>query len=67
MAFGYCDVSKTLTEVWTIEDIRSIRPNYSEEQCKNALASAADEFDANEGINWEFLERICDLEDLYEE
>ena len=59
-SFGYDSSSKTLVNTWNVEDILSIRPEYTEEQCCNVLEMAEDRFDANLGFNWDFFEMICE-------
>ena len=46
--------------VWCVEDVQSVRPDLSDEQCMNVLYKVKDEHDANIGINWEVIEAVAE-------
>lgn len=48
--------------IWSIEDVKSIRPDLSNEQALAVLHKAKDNHDAKIGINWTALEIWADLE-----
>jgi len=52
-----------LADDWHLEDVQSVRPDLNDEQCADVLESLADNFNANDGINWEVIEAAA--ESLY--
>lgn len=58
-------INRVLTELWTLEDVRSIREDLSEEQALSVLESLAKNYSADTGINWDVLE--AEAEYLYPE
>ena len=42
--------------IWDINDVKSIDPDLSDDDCREVLIRAQDDHDANEGINWNVLE-----------
>jgi hypothetical protein len=45
-----------LADDWYIDDIQQVRPDLDDDQCIRVLEVLADNFDANNGINWEVIE-----------
>lgn len=41
---------------WHIDDIKSIRPEFTDEECREVLRIAKKNHDASIGINWDVLE-----------
>jgi hypothetical protein len=50
----------TISIVWYIDDVQSVRPDLSDEQAWEVLLAAKDNHDASLGINWDVLESWCD-------
>ena len=50
-----------LNDSWHIEDIQSIREDLSDEQAIEVLKYMAQNFDAENGINWDFIAQ-CSFE-----
>jgi len=42
---------------WHIDDVKEVRPDLSDDQCREVLQTAKRRHDANIGINWEVLAR----------
>ena len=40
---------------WHIDDVREVRPELTDEQCRTVLRTAKRRHDANIGINWDVL------------
>lgn len=57
------DITDEIAIVWHIEDVRSIRPDLTNEQASKVLVCVQKNHDATVGINWDTLEVIAD--DLY--
>ena len=47
-----------LADIWHIEDIQDIRPELDRSQALEVLRAMSDNFDANIGINWEYISDI---------
>jgi hypothetical protein len=45
--------------IWNIDDVKSIAPDLTDQECDEVLIIAKDNHDANIGINWEVLETIA--------
>ena len=43
---------------WSIEEVREIRPDLTDEQCRKVLRKVKDGHDANLGISWDILETV---------
>ncbi|EAQ81496.1 hypothetical protein [Blastopirellula marina] len=41
--------------IWSIEDVREVRPDLNKEQCWQVLEACKHQHDANLGISWEVL------------
>jgi hypothetical protein len=54
-----------LADDWHIDDVLNIRPDLSEAEALKVLEVLADDFDANNGINWDVIQYTADR--LYEE
>ena len=57
------DADQTISVVWAIEDVQSIRPDLSDDQAWQVLQAAKKDHDATIGINWSVLE--CHAEMLF--
>jgi len=44
-----------LSDPWHIEDIQDVRPDLTEAQALHVLIAMSDNFDANNGINWDYI------------
>ncbi|NJM68156.1 MAG: hypothetical protein HC851_22040 [Acaryochloris sp. RU_4_1] len=42
--------------IWEIEDVRLLNPSLTDDECREVLAIADSNHDANYGINWEVLD-----------
>jgi len=40
---------------WHIEDVKEVRPDLSDEQCRELLEHCKDNHDATIGINWDVI------------
>jgi hypothetical protein len=49
-----------LADDWHIEDVISVREDLTEDQAAEVLSHLADNFDANNGINWEVIKYTAD-------
>lgn len=49
-----------LADDWHIEDVQSVRPDLDEDQALEVLGALEDNFDANNGINWDVIEYTAD-------
>jgi hypothetical protein len=49
-----------LTDDWHVEDILHIRPDLTEDEALRVLEVLADDFDANNGINWDVIQYTAD-------
>ncbi len=45
---------------WHINDVKSIRPDLTDEQCSQVLTFAKRHHDSTIGINWHVLESIAE-------
>lgn len=54
-------LDRQIASVWDVEDVYSIRPNFSHEQAMKVLQNAVARHDATIGINWDVLENQADL------
>jgi hypothetical protein len=46
---------------WNIDDVKSVRPDLTDKQCRQVLKSVDDNHDATIGINWDVLECAADM------
>lgn len=46
----------SITITWHIDDVKTVRPDLTDEQAREVLWHAKQYHDANVGINWEVLE-----------
>ena len=49
-----------LADDWHVEDVLNVRPDLTEDQCIGVLQFLEDNFDANNGINWDVIEYAAD-------
>ncbi|MGE3999014.1 MAG: hypothetical protein AB7I48_02265 [Planctomycetaceae bacterium] len=54
---------RQIAAIWSIEDVQSVRPDLTEEQCWQVLQAAYRYHDATIGINWDVLS--CHAEMLF--
>ena len=52
--------------IWNIDDVRTIEPNMSLENCRLVLAHALETHDADRGINWQVFQQSVDVIKEYE-
>ena len=57
----YLKSGEAIAIVWQVEDVKSVRPDLNEEQCKQVLQECDRRHDATIGINWEVIEIHADL------
>ncbi len=57
------DMIKEIAIYWHIDDVKSIRPDLSDDQASSVLIHLKRTHDANEGINWQVIE--CAIDILY--
>lgn len=50
------DPTTTIAILWGIEDVKSLRPTLTDEQCMEVLQLCKAKHDACIGINWEVIE-----------
>ncbi len=53
--------NKSISIVWSVEDVLSVRPDLTEEQAWEVLKSIKNHHDATIGINWDVLNITADL------
>jgi hypothetical protein len=44
-----------LVDNWHIDDVKNVRPDLDDDQCIHVLEIMADDYDANNGINWDVI------------
>lgn len=49
-----------LSDPWHIEDVQNVREDLTDDQALEVLQALSDDFDANNGINWEVIEYTAD-------
>lgn len=54
-----------LWSLWQVEDVRSQRPDLTDDQCRDVLRVIDRRHDANIGINWDVIDVVADM--LYPE
>ena len=57
------DTDDTIFICWSSEDVKHIRSDLTEEQCREVLHKVKRSHDATMGISWEVIETIAD--DMY--
>jgi hypothetical protein len=50
-----------IAAIWSIEDVQEVRPDLTEEQCRDALEATRRYHDATVGINWDVLSCHADM------
>ena len=61
MSESNCSKYDTEDEIfisWTTEDVRELRPELPDEQCRKVLRKVKDDHDANLGISWDVIENV---------
>jgi hypothetical protein len=46
---------------WSIEDVKEVASDLSDDECRQVLQLAKDKHDATIGINWDVLEELADI------
>lgn len=46
--------------IWSVDDVKELRPKFTLEQCKEVLSRIQKSHDANTGINWCLLDSMCE-------
>ncbi|MGP8268402.1 MAG: hypothetical protein ACLQOQ_20885 [Beijerinckiaceae bacterium] len=54
-ALASTELADEIAISWHIDDVREIRPDLTDEQCREVLQQAERRHDASVGINWEVL------------
>ena len=54
-ALAATEFAEEIAISWHIDDVREIRPDLTDEQCREVLQQAERRHDASVGINWEVL------------
>jgi hypothetical protein len=49
-----------LADDWHIDDVLNIRPDLTEDEALRVLEVLANDFDANNGINWDVIQYTAD-------
>ena len=52
----YDEKTETLQDPWCVDDVQKQRPDLNHDQACEVLGRLADNFDANIGINWDFID-----------
>ncbi len=52
-------MTNTIEIKWSTEDVRSVRSDLTEAQCRKVLAKVRAQHDASIGVNWEVLEIVA--------
>ena len=50
-----------ITITWHIDDVKNVRPDLSDSECREVLYRAQKNHDADEGINWDTLRTHADI------
>ena len=61
MSESNCSKYDTEDEIfisWTTEDVRELRPELTDEQCRKVLRKVKDDHDANLCISWDVIENV---------
>jgi|TARA_R100001143_G_scaffold60821_1_gene60643 hypothetical protein len=53
--YGYNDTN-SIAIIWSIEDVKEIRPDLDDEACMDVLGYVQNKHDATIGVSWETLE-----------
>lgn len=49
------DATNWINARWHIDDVREVRPDLTDDQCRKVLQAVKRNHDANIGINWDVL------------
>jgi len=52
------DTKDTIFVCWNTSDVRELRPDLTDEQCRKVLRKVKDGHDATLGISWDVIETI---------
>ena len=52
--------NRQIAAIWSIEDVKGIRPHLTDDQAWEVLQQVEDIHDAEYGINWTTLETVAD-------
>jgi hypothetical protein len=53
-------MKKTISIVWSVADVKYVRPDLDETQCSEVLEHAEEQHDSDIGITWDVLETHAD-------
>lgn len=56
----FYEETNTVVDVWHVDDVFNQRPDLTEDQACEVLASIAHNFDANIGINWYVIDSAAE-------
>lgn len=52
--------NNSISIIWSIEDVKGVRPDLNNDQCMKVLRMVEDNHDANHGVNWDEIEGCAD-------
>lgn len=52
---------KSISIVWSIEDVQEVRPDLNDAQAYEVLKRVEEDHDASIGVNWEVLDIVADI------
>ena len=53
--YGYTSTN-SIAIIWSIEDVKEVRPDLNDEECMDVLSYVHKKHDATIGVSWETLE-----------
>ena len=57
--YGYNETN-SIAIIWEIDDVKTVRPDLTDDECMEVLDYAERKHDATIGITYDTLERYCD-------
>lgn len=54
------DTPDSIAIFWHIDDVREVRPDLTDTQCREVLRHCEDRHDAEIGINWQVLRTVAE-------
>jgi len=58
---AYLDTTGRIAIFWGIDDVKSVRPDLTDDQCMQVLDRCEHEHDAGIGINWDVIQFHADF------
>jgi hypothetical protein len=46
---------------WSIDDVKEVRPDLTDDECLDVLTRVHDKHDANVGVNWDIIKLTADI------